>query len=222
MHWLSAAPNSLVGREEMHHAQCDASDSTCGKQETTQAAADFHRIISARSKELKKGGRMVIVNFAKSAAKEYLGKTDIGVSMWDSFQSSWDRLARENLITEVERTGISFPNFYRSIDEVSATIKSFDNLKIVSIEEKVVRCPYRSAWNDSNKQSRTPREHAEWYVPTTRTWSEAIFKNALDDSRDKDAIMKKFWSNYVDLVAEDPSVHGMDYVHTYTVIEKLH
>ena len=72
----------------------------------------------------------------------------------------------------------------------------------------------------SSQAGRSARQHAEWFVPTTRTWSESTFKNALDDSRDKDAIMKRFWSNYVDLVEADPAVHHMDYVHSYLVLEK--
>ena len=31
--------------------------------------------------------------------------------------------------------------------------------------------------------------------------------------------MEIFWNNYIDLVAEEPEKHGMDYVHTYLVIE---
>ena len=63
MHWLSAAPQGLVGSEEMHAAIC--SSPPCGSLEKSQAASDFNSIISARAAELKPGGRMVIVNFSK-------------------------------------------------------------------------------------------------------------------------------------------------------------
>ena len=141
--------------------------------------------------------------------------------MWESFQSCWDRLAAEGLIDEEERLGVSFPNYYRTSEECEAPIRdSMEGLTVIDSMERVVRCPYREAWNTGNAEGRTPREQAQWFVPTTRTWSESIFKNALKSHRDKEAIMEKFWSNYVDLVAEDPSQHGMDYVHTYLVIEK--
>ena len=105
-------------------------------------------------------------------------------------------------MSKSERKAISFPSYYRSMAEVSSQAASVDGLKVVSVEEKVVRCPYREAWvsGASKNAGRTARQHAEWYVPTTRTWSESTFKNALDTKRDKDAIMKMFWSNYVDLV----------------------
>lgn len=225
MHWLSSGPGGLVGRsDEMHAANCETtSDSSCGAAEKEQAALDFNKILTARSAELKKGGRMVVVNFSKSPEGHYLGKTDVGVSMWDSFSASWRRLYDEGLIDATELTSISFPSYYRSMSEVEAGAAAVPGLKVVSIEEKVVKCPYREAWNSgaSSRAGRSPRDHAEWYVPTTRTWSESTFRNALNAERDnKEEVIAKFWSNYVDLVEEEPGVHGMDYVHTYTVLEK--
>jgi len=67
MHWLSRGPDGLVGRPaEMHAANCGtSSDTSCGAAEKAQAALDWNKIITARAAELKKGGRMVIVNFSK-------------------------------------------------------------------------------------------------------------------------------------------------------------
>ncbi|KAL3937786.1 MAG: hypothetical protein SGARI_001987 [Bacillariaceae sp.] len=216
MHWLSQAPNSLKGDATMHSAQSDAPPEA----ERLQAAQDWKSILEARSKELRKGGRMVIANFCKSKEGYFLGNTDTGASMWESFQTCWDRLAEEALIDEEERLGISFPNYYRTSEECLRGVEQVDGLKVIDCVEKVVPCPYREAWNAGNKAGRTAREQAQWFVPTTRTWSESTFKNALKSHQDKEAIMDKFWSNYVDLVAEDPSIHGMDYAHTYLVIEK--
>jgi hypothetical protein len=216
MHWLSQAHNSLKGSHSMHAAQSD----TPPEAERLQAAQDWRSILQARSKELRGGGRMVIANFCKSKQGYFLGNTDVGASMWESFQKCWDRLHEEGVIDEEERLGISFPNYYRTSHECREGVEQIDGLKVIDCVEKVVRCPYREAWNAGNAAGRTAREQAEWFVPTTRTWSESTFKNALKSHRDKDAIMEKFWFNYVDLVAEDPSIHGMDYAHTYLVIEK--
>ena len=49
---------------------------------------------------------------------------------------------------------------------------------MVECVERVVRCPYREAWT-SGRSGRTAREHAEWFVPTTKTWSNSTFKAAL-------------------------------------------
>ena len=162
---------------------------------------------------------MVIVSFSKSPEGYFLGQTDSGASMWDSFQTAWDRLATEGLIDEEERLAVSFPSYYRTAQESEEGARRIPGIKIVSVEERIVRCPYRRAWT-LGSSGRSPREHAEWFVPTTRSWSESTFKNALKDKRDKEAVMKKFWSNYVDLVADEPASHGMDYVHSYLVLEK--
>lgn len=214
MHWLSAAPSSLVGKAQMHAGQCENGEAEA---ERLQASEDWKSILMARSKELRTGGRMIIVNFCKTEDGYYLGNTGEGVSMWDSFQQSWDRLAEEGLIDEEERLGISFPAYYRSSKECVDGVKSVPGLRVVDCVERIVACPYRQAWNDG---ARSAREHAEWYVPTTRTWSESTFKAALKPHQNKKEVMEKFWSNYADIVEKDPSAHGMDYVHTYLVVEK--
>ena len=67
------------------------------------------------------------------------------------------------------------------------------------------------------------KRHAQWYVPTTRTWSNSVFRSALAESRpdaDKDAIVDEFFKRYEDEVAAAPEDHGMDYVHAYIHIQK--
>ena len=104
-----------------------------------------------------------------------------------------------------------------------AGIEKRSDLRLISAEEKVVRCPYREQFVEG-KTSMTPQEYAKWMVPTTKTWSHSTFKAGLRDSRpdeEKEAILDQFWSNYEDLVAQAPEKHGMDYVHSYLVIEKM-
>jgi hypothetical protein len=142
--------------------------------------------------------------------------------MWDSFQSSWNKLKDQNLIDENERLGVSFPSYYRTKDEFVSAVNKITSLKIVSVEEKIVRCPYRELYNKGDT-GLSPREYAEWFTPTTKTWSHSTFRSALRDDRsheDKDKIMDQFWENYIQLVTENPEEHGMDYVHVYLVLEK--
>lgn len=121
-----------------------------------------------------------------------------------------------------ERLGVSFPNYYRSEAEFMDGVNS-DELKVISIEQKVVRCPYRELYT-AGKTGKSPREYAEWFVPTTKTWSHSTFKSALKESRseeEKESIMSQFWENYMTLVEKEPEAHGMDYVHAYIVFEKV-
>jgi hypothetical protein len=217
MHWLSAFPSSLRGDPFMHAARCAESP----KPEKEQAAKDWRSILQARAKELVPGGRFVCVNFCKNADGYFLGQTDVGASMWDSFQAAWDKLKDQNLIDEEERVGVSFPNYYRTKEEFLECVDDIPALKVVSMEEKVVRCPYRELYV-AGKSGKSAREYAEWFVPTTRTWSHSTFKSGLKaDRHDKEELMAQFWENYMALVEEDPASHGMDYVHAYIVFEKV-
>ena len=175
--------------------------------------------MKARAKELVPGGRFVCVNFCKDSNGHFLGQTDVGASMWDSFQSAWDQLKEQGLIDEEERLGVSFPNYYRTKEEflegIEGDAEISSQLKVISIEEKVVRCPYRELYV-SGKSNKSPREYAEWFVPTTKTWSHSTFKSGLRQDRsedEKERIMAKFWENYMALVEKQPEIHGMDYAH---------
>ncbi|OEU19039.1 S-adenosyl-L-methionine-dependent methyltransferase [Fragilariopsis cylindrus CCMP1102] len=226
MHWLSSSPSSLRGVDIMHSAR--SVDGPPPQAEQKQAEQDWYNILCARSKELTKGGRFVCVNFCVSKEGYFLGQTDTGVSMWDSFQIAWNKLAG---ISEEERLGISFPSYYRTTDEFINGIDKCPDLRLISAEEKIVRCPYREQYiaqstSDDNKNSKTmtPGEYSKSFVPTTRTWSHSTFKAALSDDKtdqEKEDILEQFWTNYEELVAEAPEEHGMDYVHSYLVIEKI-
>jgi len=216
MHWLSAFPSSLRGTEYMHSARC----STPPQAEEKQAASDWSSILKARAKELVPGGRFVCVNFCKSSDGYFLGQTDTGESMWDSFQTAWNMLKTQDLINEDERLGVSFPNYYRTKEEFLASIDDVPELKLISIEERIVKCPYRELYLKGDT-GLSAREYAEWFVPTTKTWSHSTFRNALKSERDdKEEVLSQFWENYMSIVAKKPENHGMDYVHAYLVLEK--
>lgn len=220
MHWLSSSPSSLKGSEYMHAARCPDGPPEAEKM---QAESDWYKILQARSKELSQGGRFVCVNFCVSKEGYFLGQTDVGSSMWDSFGHAWNKLAGEGVISEEEQSGVSFPNYYRTTEEFLSGIERCQDLKLVSAEEKIVRCPYREQYVKSDNKV-SPAEYAKSFVPTTRTWSHSTFKAALSDKRteeEKEKILEQFWSNYEELVAQSPETHGMDYVHSYLVVEKL-
>ena len=56
------------------------------------------------------------------------------------------------------------------LDEGSPVRKA--GLSLVSIETKVVPCPYNEKWR---KDKGDPVAHAKWFIPTTRTWSNSSF-----------------------------------------------
>jgi len=52
-------------------------------------------------------------------------------------------------------------------------------LEMVSIETRVVQCPYRLKWL---KEKGDPKAHAKWYVPSLRTWSNSSFLSGMCQS----------------------------------------
>jgi hypothetical protein len=55
-----------------------------------------------------------------------------------------------------------------------------------------------------------------------RSWSETVFRTALDgrDAQDITTIIDRFYNAYRDEVVANPAGHAMDYVHIVLDIEK--
>ena len=69
----------------------------------------------------------------------------------------------------------------------------------------------------------TPLEYAKSFIPTTRSWSETVFKTALNKRKAEEAeeIVGAFYKKYMDQVIENPDGHSMDYIHIIMEIEKI-
>ena len=65
-------------------------------------------------------------------------------------------------------------------------------------------------------------DYAASLIPTMRSWSETVFRTALDGRPDaeRQALVDAFYGAYEAQVAADPDGHAMDYIHILMVIEK--
>ena len=74
-----------------------------------------------------------------------------------------------------------------------------------------------------NKDTMTSEEYARILIPTMRSWSETVFKNALIHTsiNEINEIVDKFYDLYIEEVSNDPEGHAMDYVHVIMDIEKI-
>ena len=86
----------------------------------------------------------------------------------------------------------------------------------------LTKCPYRQHY-ENNKDTVTPEEFAKEFIPTTRSWSETVFRSALKNRSclEKDQIIESFYNNYENEVSNNPSEHSMDYVHIVMEIERI-
>jgi len=223
MHWLTSTPVAM--KDCLHSAMLEEGPELDAFNK--QAAKDWESILLHRATELKPGGYMVIVNFAKDVNGNFLGTTDrIPGKMHQNFRDTWRQMKDEGVITDAEYVNTNFPNQYRTMEECRAPFDDPNNrvsqagLQLKSIEERQVPCPYQLGWVRDGGDA---LEKAKEIVTTTRTWSNSVFLSALDSSRtnaEKEAIVDQMYDRYTLEVSKDPSGHAMDYVHTYMVIQK--
>lgn len=222
MHYISEKPCEITNHVHM----VGASGATLAAY-AERAAKDWEAILIARARELRPGGRLVLINFGKDEKGRYLGNTG-GVNMFDTFAELWAGMCQEGLISDKEYENASFLQYYRTVEEYCAPFKdetspgSKAGLRLVSCRTGVVQCPYRAAF-DAASGAMSNREFARSYIPTLRSWSETVFANALDAKRppqQRADLVDTFYQRYEDLVAENPDGHAMDYVHCYLAIEK--
>jgi len=186
---------------------------------------EWERLLHLRAGELATGGRLVFLNFGIDKQQRYLGNTG-GVSMFDTFNALWRELADEGLISESEYLNTNFPQVYRSAEEFTAPLRDDQSpvhragLRLEHIEERHLICPYAKSFAEHNDPERFARE----YIPTLRSWSEPTFAAGLDPERPaaaRMAILDEFYGRYERLVAQNPSGHGMDYIHVHMVCVKV-
>lgn len=222
MHYVSEKPCEIPDHVHMVGAQGPALDAFIA-----QAAKDWQAILLARAAELRPGGRLVFMNFGKDEAGRYLGNTG-GVNMFDTFDRLWKAMAAEGQITDREVLDATFAQYYRTPEEFRAPFEDETSpvhkagLRLVSAHTGIVPCPYRAAF-DAAGGAMSARDFAVSYIPTLRSWSETVFRTALDPARpaeDRARLVDLFYQRYEDLVAEDPDGHAMDYVHCYIAAEK--
>ena len=147
--------------------------------------------------------------------------------MFDNFTCHWRALRDEGQITDQEFIRATFAQHYRTVEEFTAP---FDNpnstvrqagLNLISAETRLTPCPYHALYQEAGTKM-TSADYAASLIPTTRSWSETVFRTALAGRPEEEieALVNAFYSAYEQQVAADPSGHAMDYIHVLMAIEK--
>lgn len=185
---------------------------------------EWERFLLLRTRELKAGGRIALLNFGIDEKGRYLGQTG-GVSMFDCFDRLWRGLAEEGVIRNEEYLATNFPQVYRTTEQFTAPLREATSpvhqagLRLELVESRFTRCPYARDF----ESHRDPECFARAYIPTLRSWSEPTFASGLDPDRppeQRQAILDEFYRRYQHLVAASPAGHGMDYIHIFMVCVK--
>ena len=192
-----------------------------------QANKDWETILLNRSKEMINGGRFICINFGIDEKGRCLGNTD-GHVMFNNFAKNWKHLESQGLITNQEFINATFTQHYRTLEEFKKPFENKDSvvsksgLVLKSCETMITDCPYKMHYLE-NKDQMSSEEYARTLIPTMRSWSETVFKNALINRSENEInqIVDKFYDLYIEEVSNNPEGHAMDYVHVIMDIEKL-
>jgi hypothetical protein len=222
MHYVSEKPCQI--KNHVHMVGADISEK---QQFSAQAAKDWQAILLSRAKELSSGGRFVCMNFGIDEKGRYLGNTG-GHSMFDKFNQHWRMHLDQGIITNEEYINTTFAQHYRTVDEFCApfndkmSLVSKAGLKLLSCNTRLTKCPYREAY-EKNIRTMSKKDFADSFIPTTRSWSETVFRTALSkrDENESNEIINSFYENYRSEVERDPNGHSMDYIHIIMEMEKI-
>lgn len=219
MHWLTTVPTKIP---DALHSACTGDSATRAAFEA-QAAKDWEHILRQRARELKPGGQMVIANFAVDEQGQFLGTSNrVGASMHHTFSELWQQVAGDEV-----HAATNFCNEYRPLAACALPFETktaaVEALQLHSAKTDLVPCPFQLEWV-AGKSAPTAREHAELFVPTTRTWSNSTFVSGATATGiaqpEADAMAEDMFQRYIARVAEAPAEHAMDYVHSYLHIGK--
>ncbi|MEM6985926.1 MAG: SAM-dependent methyltransferase [Pseudomonadota bacterium] len=215
MHWLSGKPCDIAD-----HVHMVGAAPTELRVFAEQAASDWICIVQHRSRELKPGGRAVFANFCRDPNGHYLGNTT-GVNMFDTLAEIWREFVADGVVNEHELARMTLPQYYRTVEEFVAPFEQGDvpGLQLESIETAHVRCPYAAQFAEDGDLD----VFADGLIGTIRSWNQSIFYGGLDPERPADerqAIIDDYYQAYRSRVLDDPTGHGMDYVHAYMTVVK--
>lgn len=219
MHWMSSKVCNIS-----NHVQAVGAKGEEFNAFRAQATRDWQQILLHRASELKPGGKLVLINFARDAQGRYLGNTG-GVNMFDTFNQIWISFLEQNRINREEYENMTLPQYYNSVEEFSAPLQDQSDpvyqagLRLDHIDTRLVVCPFAKSFEEHGDAARFAKE----YIPTIRTWNESIYFNGLSTDRPLDErreIIEDYYQTYHDMVRDNPTGHGMDYIHAYMVISK--
>ncbi len=182
-------------------------------------------ILLQRARELRPGGRLVLVNFCRDEEGRYLGRTG-GVDMFGTFNLIWRDLVQAGTIGEAEYRAMTLPQYYKDLGEFTRPLTEPGDpvhqagLRLERAETRVVPCPFAAEFRRKGDAA----AFAKAYIPTLRSWTESSFFAGLDPARsmeERRRIIDGYYADYERRVRQAPEGHGMDYVHAYLTIARV-
>ncbi len=192
LHWMSrnpcAVPDHGWGVFSAHSAVRDAVDE--------QLDADWTNFLQARSRELRRGGRLICQFMGR-------GEDSHGFEwMAGAFWQSWVDVADAGFVTHAELARISAPSAGRSVLQIEAPFRDgrVSGLKLVDVAVVPTPDPY---W-DVYRQSEDAVQLGQSWANMMRAANGPSFAAALDAGRDRDLVLDAVTERLAARVTADP------------------
>ena len=221
----------LVNRSHSHNGLLsNRSYDMAMKACSSKAAEDWERFLLMRAREMKIGGRCVVVNSGRGSF-DGTGRFDkmfrrFSQVVGHDFIDSLSELVQEGLLTEEEGQSINCPAYGRTIEEHQAPFVDADSpvrragLKLALIETFCIPCPNEQRFLSGEL---TKSDYAKKTAASVRTWSYALVYKGLSKSRseeDKERLIDLVYERFANRLADCKSPPSLPYPLVLSVIDK--
>ncbi|XP_046334596.2 farnesoic acid carboxyl-O-methyltransferase-like [Haliotis rufescens] len=188
VHWLSGKPPmnkdfiySFPGTEAVVRQRLEK-----------QASEDWERFLIFRSRELKKGGLMIVAAPSDNANRPG-GVRICSETLLQTLNSTWKEFRDKGRISKTEFINTNLACFQKSLDMLKSPFEDpnskvvMSGLRLLSAEVVTIPCGACDdwLWQKENKGVDDRAGYARRYVAANRCWSNSAFLTGLSESRSK-------------------------------------
>jgi hypothetical protein len=166
----------------------------------TQQAEDWAHFLELRSLELRLGGRLVSIFPGRTSDKR--GWEYLGGELWQAVLD----LKRDGLIELHEAIRITIPTAQRSLEDVRAPFRHGGRFAGLEIEHAVVIDGPDMHWGELQRTGDVNAFARSW-AGMARGFAGPTITSALDETRDRAAIVDALFRRYEERLAANPQPH---------------
>jgi hypothetical protein len=166
----------------------------------SQQAEDWTKFLELRARELRPGGCLLSLFVAHPS--EQMGWVYVGGEMWEAVLD----LQRAGIISEHEAIRITVPTAQRSLDDIRMPFRDtgkFAGLVIEHLELMVGPDPF---WEELQRTG-DKSAFARGLAGMVRAFGGPTIANALDQDRDRPAVIDKYFQRLEERFAANPRRH---------------
>ena len=209
MHWLSHVVAPINTHFDINCVKAGVEDDTVQLWRDA-AAADWLRLLTLRSKELKSNGYLLISCMSRDSAG------DNGVqNLLNSMKKVLKRCVQMNIITVQQYKSINSQLYTRSQVEILHGIKQLPSLELISFQQSNVSAQYYGEY----MQHQDIKKYAVDTIEYLKAWFEPILMSALIDC--EPSTVKSFWREMLQDCIRYPVQYHHHYVNAYVLCRKL-